>query len=200
MRPPPPQMRCFITHFRNVHTVAYESRKMADGVAGPRLGFVAETGRFVAMETPWVRFSCLLAFVPYLLLFLFRFSFFSYFFPASRYVYLLCVPSSVQQSLLLSASTYFVVRVLSACVICTLPHLGILMFFIHLVFLFLFRSSYFSGGVFLLLCSRTRYASTWFAYLDFLAFGFLSHCDHIICISLGWRIRKDTGDTADIIG
>ena len=32
---------------------ADESRKkMTDGVAGPRLGFVAETGRFVAMETP----------------------------------------------------------------------------------------------------------------------------------------------------
>ena len=34
-------------------TVADESRKkMADGVARSRLGFVAETGRFVAMETP----------------------------------------------------------------------------------------------------------------------------------------------------
>ena len=31
---------------------------------GPRLGFVAETGRLVAMETPRVRFSCLLAFAP----------------------------------------------------------------------------------------------------------------------------------------
>ena len=40
--------------------------------------------------------------------------------------------------LLLSASTYFIVRVLSACcVICTLPHLGILMFFFTpLVFFF----------------------------------------------------------------
>ena len=43
--------------------------------------------------------------------------------------------------------------------------------------------------------------STWFAYLDSLAtFGFsLSHCDHRICISLGWRIRKDTGGTADVV-
>ena len=66
---------------------------------GPRLGFVAETGRFVAMETPWVRFSCLLAFVPCFLLFVFRFSFLSFlnFFPSSRYVYVLRVPSSVQQ-------------------------------------------------------------------------------------------------------
>ena len=39
----------------------------------------------------------------------------------------------------------FVVRVLSACVICILPHLAITLFFIRLVF---FRSSYFSGGVF----------------------------------------------------
>ena len=66
--------------------------------------------------------------------------------------------------------------------------------------LFFFRSSYFSGGVFLL-CSRTRYASTWFAYLDSVAFGFsLSHCDHIIWISPGLRIRKDTGGTADVVG
>ena len=64
------------------------------------------------------------------------------------------------------------------CHICTLPHLGVILFFIRVVvFLFFFRSSYFSGGVFFLLCSRTRYASTWFAYLDSLAFVFsLSHC------------------------
>ena len=85
--------------------------------------------------------------------------------------------------LLLSASTYSIVRVFSACVICNLPHLGILLFFIRLVFFF--RISYFSGGVFFL-CSRTRYASTPFAYVESLAFGFsLSHCDYIICISLG---------------
>ena len=38
--------------------------------------------------------------------------------------------------LLLSASTYFVVRVLSACVICTIPRLGILWFFLRLVLFF----------------------------------------------------------------
>ena len=64
---------------------------------------------------------------------------------------------------------------------------------------FFFRSSYFSGGVFFLLCSRTRYASAWFAYLDSLAFGFsLSHCDHRTCTSPGWRIRKGSGGTADV--
>ena len=41
---------------------------------------------------------------------------------------------------------YFVVRVLSACVICALPHLGILLFFYS--FSSFLRSSYFSGGVF----------------------------------------------------
>ena len=76
--------------------------------------------------------------------------------------------------LLLSANTYFIVRVHSACVICTLPHLGILWFFYS--FSICFRSSYFSSGVFLL-CSRNRYASTCFTYLDSVAtFGFsLSH-------------------------
>ena len=48
--------------------------------------------------------------------------------------------------------------------------------FIRLVFAF-FRSSYF-GWRFFWLCSRTRYASAWFAHLDFLTrFDFsLSHC------------------------
>ena len=41
-------------------------------------------------------------------------------------------------------------------VICTLPHLGILLFF--------FSFEHFSSGF--LLRSRTRYASTWFAFLD----------------------------------
>ena len=51
-----------------------------------------------AMETPRVRFFCLLAFVPCFLLRVFRFSFLSFrFFPPSRYVYPLRVPSSVQQ-------------------------------------------------------------------------------------------------------
>ena len=57
---------------------------------------------------------------------------------------------------------------------------------------FFFRSSYFSGGVFLL-CSRTRYASTWFAYLDSSACGFsLSHClwPHNLYLS---RMKKQEG-------
>ena len=157
---------------------------MADGVARSRLGFVAETGRFVAMETPWVRFSCLL------LCLASYFSFFVFLLFSCFFTYVpVCLSSSCplrlcNSHLLLSASTCFVVRVLSASVICTLPHLGILLFFLFVCFFF-FRSSYFSGWWrFFLLRSRTRYASTWFAYLDSLAtFGFsLSHCDHRICI------------------
>ena len=156
------------------------------------------------METPWVRFSCFLAFVPCFLLFVFRFSFLIF----------SCIP------VCLSYSCPFV----CAAAICYSQKVRILWsvffllgsfvpypiseFFCFYSFIIrssiFFRNSYFSfGWLFLLLCSRTRYAinSTWFAYLDSLAFGFsLSHCGHIICIALGWRIRKDTGGTADVAG
>ena len=63
-----------------------------------------------------------------------------FFFPASRYVYFPRVPSSVQQSSATLSKyipgTYFIVRVLSACVIYTLPHLGIILLLIRLVFFF----------------------------------------------------------------
>ena len=158
---------------------------------GPRLGFLVETGRCVAMETTWVRFSCFCALLP---TFLFYFLYFLVFscIPPSMFIFFVFL--RLCSSHLLSSSTYFIVRVLSACVICTLPHLGILL---SLFVWYFFRSSYFSGVVFLL-CSRTWYASTWVSYLDSSAtFGFaLSHCDHRICTSLGW-IRKDTGVTAD---
>ena len=88
---------------------------------GPRLGFVAETARFVAMETPWVRFSCLRVFVLCFLVLVFRFSFLSFliFFPASRYVYLLRVPSPVQQpSATLSTCVFY--RTCSFCLLCHL--------------------------------------------------------------------------------
>ena len=110
----------------------------------PRLGFVAETGKFVAMETPWVRFSCL-KFVPCFLLFFF-FSFFSYsFLHPGMFIFFVFLRLR-SSHLILSVSTSSIVRVLSACVICTLPHPGILLFFIRSFFFF--RSSYCSGGVF----------------------------------------------------
>ena len=113
------------------------------------------------METPW--FSCFCALLPTV-----RFSFPMFNLHPGMFIFFVSL-RLCSSHLLLSASTYSIVRVFSACVFCNLPHLGILLFFIRLVFFF--RSSYFSGGVFLL-CSRTRYASTWFAYLDSLAFGF----------------------------
>ena len=55
-------------------------------------------------------------------------------------------------------------------------------FLFVLVVLYFFFVALISRVAFLLLCSRTRYASTWFAYLDSLAFGFsLSHRDHRAC-------------------
>ena len=94
----------------------------------------------------------LLCLASYFSFFVFSFLSVLIFFPASRYVYLLPVHSPVQQpSATLSA--YFMVRVLSACcVICTLPHLGILLFFYSSSIVF-FRSSYFSGGVFFVVLS-----------------------------------------------
>ena len=116
-------------------------------------------------------------FLPCFLLFVFRFSFLFFSLHPGMFIFFvsLCLCSS---HLLLSANTYFMVRVLSAWAICTLPHLGILLFF-HLSSIFFFVPvALISQVAFFLLCSRTRYASTWFAYLDSLAmFGFpLSHC------------------------
>ena len=86
-----------------------------------------------------------LDFVPSFLLFLFCPS-------LSRHVYLLRVPSSVQQS---SATlSKYVVRVLSSCDICILLHLGIPFAFIYLVFFVILISR-----VAFFLCSRIRYVS-----------------------------------------
>ena len=136
-------------------TVADESRKkMADGVARSPFRLCSRDGKICcygdALSTIF-----LLAFVPCFLLFVFRFSF-RLFSPHSG-MFIFVSLRLCSSHLILSASMYFVVRVLSACVICTLPHFGIILFFIRLVFFF--RSSFFSGGVFLL-CSRTRYTST----------------------------------------
>ena len=122
---------------------------------GPRLGFVAETGRSVAssygdaLSTIFL-LACFCALLPTFRFSLF-FSFFSHFFPASRYVLSSSCPFVQQPSATLSKyqvrTKYFIVRVLSACcVICALPHVGILLFLIRLAIFF--RSSYSSGGVF----------------------------------------------------
>ena len=154
---------------------------MADGVARSPSRLCSRDGKICcygdALSTTFL-LACFCALLP-TFRFSFFFSFFSYFFFLHPGIPV-CLSSSCpfvrlcSSHLLLSASTYFIVRVLSACVICTLPHLGILLLFFYSFSIF-FRSSYLSGGVFL--CSRTRYASTCFAYLDSLAFGFsLFHC------------------------
>ena len=71
-----------------------------------------------------------------------------------------------------------VLRILCSCSFCLChlyptPSRNSFVFYSSSLYIYISRSSYFSGGVFLL-CSRTQYASTWFAYLDSLAtFGFL---------------------------
>ena len=84
---------------------------------GLRLGFVpgSRDGKICcygdALSTTFL-LACFCALHP-----TFRFSFFSYFFPASRYVYLLSVPSSVQQaSATLSKYVFY-----SACSFCLCP-------------------------------------------------------------------------------
>ena len=93
-------------------------------------------------------------FVPCLLLFVFRFFFFLFFFPASRCLSSSCpfvCAAAICYSQQVLRSTYFIMRVLSACVICTLTHLGILLFFYSSSIFF--RSSYFSGGIFFVVLS-----------------------------------------------
>ena len=122
-------------------TVADESsKKMADGVTRSPSRLCSRDGKICSFGDALSTISLLLC--------LASFSFIFLIFPASRYVHLLRVASSAEQpSATLSKYVfYIIVRVLSACVICTLPHHGIILFFIRLAF---FRSSYFSGGVFL---------------------------------------------------
>ena len=133
--------------------------------------------------------------------FSFFFSFFSYFFPPCRYVLSSSCPFVCATAICYSPQ----VCIYSTCYFCLChlypTHLGILLFFYSFSIFFVALISHPVCGVFVLLCSRTRYASTWFAYFDSTAtFGFsLFRCDHRICISLGWRIRKDTGCTADVV-
>ena len=109
---------------------------------GPRLGFVAETGRFVAMEG--VRFlACLFpcALLPSSRFSFFVFRFFSFFFPCISVCLSASCPFVCAASICYSQQvlgTCFILRFRSACIICTLPHLGILLFFIRLVFLSIF--------------------------------------------------------------
>ena len=120
-------------------TVADESRKkMADGVARSPSRLCSRDGKICcygdALSTIF-----LLAFVPCFLLFVFRFSFLSFlifFLHPGMFIFFVSL-RLCSNHLLLSASTCFIVRVLSACVICTLTHLGILLFYIRVTFFFI---------------------------------------------------------------
>ena len=114
--------------------------------------------------------------MPCFLLFVFRFSFLSFlifFLHPGMFIFFMSL-RLCSSHLLLSASAYFIVRVLSAC--CHLyptPSRNYFVFYSSRTFFV----SLISRVAFFLLCSRTRYASTWSAYLESLAFGFsLSHC------------------------
>ena len=131
---------------------------MADGVARSPSRLRSRDGKICcygdALSTMFL-LACFCALLPTS-----RFSFFfSYFFPASRYVYLLRVPSSVQQPYA-TLSEYVFYDTCSSC-LCHLYPTPSRILFVFNSFSIFFRtsSSYFSGSVFLL-CSRTRYAST----------------------------------------
>ena len=113
-------------------TVADESRKMSDGVARFPSRLCSGDSKICcygdALSTIFL-LACFCALLP-TFRFSFFFPFFSLFFPLDPGMCILFVSLRLCSShLLLSASTYFIVRVLSACVICTLPHLGIILFF-----------------------------------------------------------------------
>ena len=140
---------------------------------GPCLVFVAKPGKKFAMETPWVRLSCLLwCLASYFSFFVFLFFIFLIFFPASRYVYLLHVSSSVQQpSATLSKYVFCSTYSFCLCHLYPTPSRNYFVVFIHPRFVWFFVALI-SRVAFFLLCSRTLYAGTWLAYLDSWAFGF----------------------------
>ena len=122
--------------------VADESRKMADGVARSLSRLCSRDGKIFCYGDTLSTIFLLLCRASYFSFFVF-FSFFSFLFPLHPGMFIFVSLRLCSSHLLLSASTYFIVRVLSACVICTLPHLGILLFFYSSTKYLFFRSSYF---------------------------------------------------------
>ena len=130
-------------------TVADESRKIADGVAKSPSRLCSRDGKICcygdALSTIFL-VACFCALLP-----TFRFSFLILFLHPGMFIFFVSL-RLCRSHLLLSASTYFIVRVLSARVICTLLHLGILLFFIRSVFFFVALISR-VAFLLLLLCS-----------------------------------------------
>ena len=144
-------------------TVADESRKkMADGVATSPSRLCIRGGKICCYGNALSTIFLLACFCALLttLRFSFFFSFLSFLiFSLHPGMFILFVPLRLCSShLLLSAGAHLIVRALSACVICTLPHLGIVLFFYASSIVFFV--ALISRVAFFLLCSRTRYAST----------------------------------------
>ena len=167
-------------------TVADESRKkMADGVARSPSRLCSRDGNICCYGNAFSTIFLLACFYLYLAssYFSFFFCFFSSFFLHPGMFIFLVSLRLCSSHMLLSASTYVIVRVLSACVICTLPHLGILLFFYSSSIFF--RSSYFSGGVFFSCALVPGTLELDLPTLILQRLVFLCLCDQIICISLG---------------
>lgn len=140
--------------------------------------------------TPWARFSCAFS-LP-----------FTYLRHIFSFIILLCLASSCsflfaeEKS---SATLQQVARALVSCVSCLISEF--LCFITSLAFFVIIVPIYWWAYW---LCSRTRYISSWFACLDLFAFFFvflcLAVCEYIICTYLRWKLRADTGCTADVVG
>ena len=125
---------------------------MADGLERSPSRLCSRDGKICCYGDALSTIFLLAFFVPCFLLSVFRYFFLFFFFSLHPGMFIFFVSLRLCSShLLLSASTHFIVRVLSACVICTLPHLGIILFYIRLVSFF--RGLYFSGGVFFVVLS-----------------------------------------------
>ena len=107
---------------------------MADGVARSPSRLCGRDGKICcygdALRTIFL-LACFCALLP-----TFRFSFLSsliFFLHLVMFTFFVSL-RLCSSHLLLSTCTYFIVRVLSACVICTLPHLGIILFYSFSIF------------------------------------------------------------------
>ena len=119
-----------------LHTVDDESRKMEDGVARSPSRLCSKDGK-IGCYGDALSTNFLFALAPcFLFFFSFFFSFPMFFLHPGMFIFFVSL-RLCSNHLLLSASTCFIVRVLSACVICTLTHLGILLFYIRLTFFFI---------------------------------------------------------------
>ena len=155
---------------------------------GPRLGFVAESGRFVTMNA-MSTISCFCALLPTFLVFSFLIPACFIFFVLLR----LCNSSHLLLFILYSQQVRIIVRVISS-FICILPHLGIL-FCYSFINGFFFSKFLFLGWRFfccaLVPGTLALDLPTWMLYVATCGFS-LSQSVTIEFVSQGW-IRKDTG-------